>query len=193
MTRHTTESAEPLSSHSAHKAGESPPPDGAGQSPKPNSSEVSALETELATVRDRWMRSEAEIANYAVQKFASDVVEAAENLRRGLLSLPPAYDGEPPILAKLRAGFLGVENSFLGLLERNGIVREDPLGTAFDPRRHEAMSQAESSSAPGTVLQAMSSAWTLNGRLLRPAMVVVAKAPAASPTEMKSPAPQAQS
>jgi molecular chaperone GrpE len=128
-----------------------------------------------------------------VQKFASDVVEAAENLRRGLLSLPPAYDGEPPILAKLRAGFLGVENSFLGLLERNGIVREDPLGTAFDPQRHEAMSQAESSSAPGTVLQAMSSAWTLNGRLLRPAMVVVAKAPAASPTEMKSPAPQAQS
>jgi len=207
LTRHTTESAEPLSSHSAHKAGESPPPDGAGQSPKPNSSEVSALETELATVRDRWMRSEAEIANvrnrakrdvedakkYAVQKFASDVVEAAENLRRGLLSVPPAYDGEPPILAKLRAGFLGVENSFLGLLERNGIVREDPLGTAFDPQRHEAMSQAESSSAPGTVLQAMSSAWTLNGRLLRPAMVVVAKAPAASPTEMKSPAPQAQS
>jgi molecular chaperone GrpE len=150
-------------------------------------------EAEIANVRNRAKREVEDAKKYAVQKFASDVVEAAENLRRGLHSIPQAYDGEPPIIAKLREGFLGVENSFVGLLERNGIVREDPLGTAFDPQRHEAMSQAESSSAPGTVLHAMSSAWTLNGRLLRPAMVVVAKAPAASPTEMTSPTPNAQS
>ena len=149
------------------------------------------LEAELADMRDRWMRSEAEIANvrnrakrdvddakqYAVQKFATDVVEAAENLRRGLDNIPAASVSEPEIVSRLRDGFLGVERSFIGLLKRNGIVREDPTGTAFDPQVHQAMSEAVSDNRePGTVLQALSATWTLNGRLLRPAMVVVAKA-----------------
>ena len=54
------------------------------------------------------------------------------------------------------------------------------MGEPFDPRLHQAMSEQESDlHAPGTILQAWSNAWTLNGRLLRPAMVVVAKAPTA--------------
>ena len=157
-------------------------------------SRIAELEAEMAEMRNRWMRSEAEIANvrarakrdvdetrqYAVQKFAADVAEAAENLRRGLDSLPPAQPGEPEIVGRLREGFEGVERSFLALLERNGVRKEDPSGTGFDPNLHQAMAEQESAEhPPGTVMQAWTPVWTLNGRLLRPAMVVVAKAPSA--------------
>jgi len=155
---------------------------------------ITALEAELTEMKERWMRAEAENANvrtrarkdvddtrqYAVQKFATDVVEAAENLKRGIDSLPPPSDDQPAIVAKVREGLEGVERSFVSTLERNGIKRDDPVGQPFDPNLHQAMAEQESDlHAPGTILQAWSKAWTLNGRLLRPAMVVVAKAPTA--------------
>jgi len=151
---------------------------------------IAALEAEAAELRDRWLRSEAEMQNlrararrdvedaraYAVQKFARDVVETAENLRRGLDSLPPAEEGEPELLAKLRNGFEGVERGFVAMLERHGIARTEATGAAFDPELHQAMTEqpAPDGVEPGTVIQAWTPAWTLNGRLLKPAMVVVA-------------------
>lgn len=156
------------------------------------SSRIAALEAERDEFKDRWMRAEAEMANvrarakrdvdetrqFAVQKFARDVAEAAENLRRGLHSIPAAAESE--IVTKLREGFEGIERSFIALLERNAIVGTDPTGAAFDPNLHQAMAEQETADhPPGTVIQAWSLAWTLNGRLLRPAMVVVAKAPPA--------------
>lgn len=153
---------------------------------------IAALEAERDEFKDRWVRAEAETANvrarsrreveetrlFAVQKFARDVVEAAENIRRGLDSLPPPAEGEPEALARIREGFAGVERSVLGLLERNGIRRDDPTGALFDPNLHQAMAeQPTAEHPPGTVLQSWTPVWTLNGRLLRPAMVVVAKAP----------------
>ena len=154
------------------------------------------LELDLGEMRDRWMRSEAETANvrtrakrdvedarqYAIQTFATDVVEAAENLQRGVASLPPPSEGEPEIVTRLRDGFAGIERSFVSLLERNGIARQDPAGAAFHPALHQAMDQQVSTEHPaGTVLQAWTSAWTLNGRLLRPAMVVVSTAGRTAP------------
>jgi molecular chaperone GrpE len=154
---------------------------------------IAELEAELAEMKDKWVRAEAETANvrartrrevdetrqYAVQKFAADVAEAAENLKRGLDAVPAATEGEPEIVTRLREGFTGVERSFLALLERNGIKREDPTGKRFDPNLHQAMAEEESAAhPPGTVMHAWTQGWTLNGRLLRPAMVVVAKAPA---------------
>jgi molecular chaperone GrpE len=153
---------------------------------------IAALEAERDEFRDKWLRSEAEIANvrtrakrdaddarlYAVQKFARDVVEAADNLRRGLDSIPVAQDDEPAIVTKLRDGFEGVERSFISVLERNGIARVDAVGQLFDANLHQAMAEQPSHEhPPGTVMQAWTAGWTLNGRLLRPAMVVVAKAP----------------
>jgi molecular chaperone GrpE len=152
---------------------------------------IAGLEAERDEMRDKWMRAEAENQNvrnrakrdvdearqYAVQKFAKDVVEVAENLRRGLSSLPKQEPGEPDIVTKLRDGFEGVERSFIGILERNGIVADDPVGKGFDANLHQAMAEHPTAEhPPGTVVQAWSRAWTLNGRLLRPAMVVVAKA-----------------
>jgi len=144
---------------------------------------------ELAAMRDRWVRAEAEMQNlrarhkreledarnYAVTRFARDVADAAENLRRGLDALPAASGDEDPV-AKLRGGFEGVERAFLSMLERHGVKAEDPKGKAFDPELHQAMAEqpAPDGVAPGTVITAWTPAWTINGRLLKPAMVVVA-------------------
>jgi molecular chaperone GrpE len=160
------------------------------QQPADTMLRIAELEAEVAQLKDRWMRSEAEMQNlrtrtkrevddarqYAVQKFARDVAEAAENLRRGLDALPAPKDDEPELLAKLRGGFEGVERAFIGLLERNGVVKNDPTGQPFDPELHQAMAQQPPADgvAPGTVIQAWTPAWTLHGRLLKPAMVVVA-------------------
>ncbi|MEO5806434.1 nucleotide exchange factor GrpE [Devosia sp.] len=159
---------------------------------------VATLTAELADMRDRWVRSEAEIANvrsrakrdidetrsFAVQKFAGDVVEAAENLRRGLTNLPPAMPGEPESMIGLRAGLVEIERGFVGLLERNGIRREDPTGSAFSPDLHQAIGEREADNQPsGSVLQSLSPVWTLNGRLLRPAMVIVARSPIGGQTD----------
>jgi molecular chaperone GrpE len=167
-----------------------PQPDAAEAVPSTPEERIAALEAEVAQLRDRWLRAEAEnqnqraraerqvadARNYAIQKFARDVVEAAENLRRGLDALPPPAPDENELLTKLRGGFEGVERSFLALLERNGISRRDVQGETFDPEFHQAMAEqpATGGAAPGTVLQAWTPAWTLNGRLLKPAMVVVA-------------------
>jgi molecular chaperone GrpE len=130
----------------------------------------------MANVRSRAKRDVEDARQYAVQKFAADVVEAAENLRRGLASLPAPTPGEPEVVTKLREGFEGVERNFLGILERNGIQRSDPTGQPYDPNLHQAMAEQPSAEhAPGTVVQAWTPVWTLNGRLLKPAMVVVAK------------------
>jgi molecular chaperone GrpE len=156
---------------------------------------VAKLTSERDDMRDRWIRAEAEMQNvrarakrdvddarqYAIKKFAEDVAEAAENLRRGLSSLPPIAEDEPAIVTKLREGFESIERSFVGILERNGVKRVDPTGQPFDANLHQAMAEQSSSEhPPGTVIQAWTQGWTLNGRLLKPAMVVVAKADPAS-------------
>ncbi|CAI3941102.1 MULTISPECIES: nucleotide exchange factor GrpE [Commensalibacter] len=152
---------------------------------------VEKLQTELQEAKDSWLRSEAENQNlrnrhkkeledtrlYAVQKFARDVVEAAENLRRGIDSLPPKSEDEDPILTKMREGFESTERSFLQVLEKNGIKYEDPTGAAFDANKHQAMAEQPSDEHPaGTVIQSWTPTWTLNNRLLKPAMVIVSKA-----------------
>ncbi len=176
----------------AQASANAPPPetDEPGRPADP-AAQVAQLTAERDDMRDRWLRAEAEMQNvrtrakrdiddtrqYAVQKFAADVVEAAENLRRGLSSLPPQSEGEPAIVTKLRDGLDGVERSFVGILERNGIKREDPTGQPFDANLHQAMAEQPSAEhPPGTVMQAWTQAWTLNGRLLKPAMVVVSAA-----------------
>ena len=188
-----------------HETDGEPPAQAAGESPETvmqaAAGRIGELETALEEMRDRWMRSEAENQNirnrakretddarqYAVQKFARDVVEAAENLRRGIASLPPVGSDDSPVLVKLREGFESVERSFLGVLERNGIKGVDPTGSSFDANLHQAMAEQPSADhPPGTVIQSWTPAWTLNGRLLKPAMVVVAKAPAGAVAEAET-------
>lgn len=157
----------------------------------PEEQRIAALEQEAAEMKEKWLRSEAENQNlrtrakrdvddarqYAVQKFARDVVEAAENLRRALSSLPAPQEGEDGVITKMREGIESTERSFISILERHGIKCDDPSGKAFDANLHQAMAEQPSADhAPGTVMQAWTPTWTLHGRLLKPAMVVVAKA-----------------
>jgi molecular chaperone GrpE len=196
MTTEHQPDQDTMSEQTAAAPDAAPSPDGVSQEQPIQAADdrIAALEAELAEMKERWMRAEAETANvrsrarkdvddtrqYAVQKFAADVVEAAENLKRGIDSLPPATPDQPAIVAKVREGLDSMERSFVSTLERNGIKQTDPVGQPFDPNLHQAMQEQETElHAPGTVIQAWSKAWTLNGRLLRPAMVVVAKAPAA--------------
>ncbi|GAB3591780.1 protein GrpE [Acetobacter peroxydans] len=154
-------------------------------------SRIAELEQAVTEFKEKWLRAEAENQNllarakrdvddarqYAVQKFARDVVEAAENLRRALANLPPAQEGEDSVLTKMREGIESTERSFISILERHGIHCEDPAGKPFDANHHQAMAEQPSAEhAPGTVMQAWTPTWTLHGRLLKPAMVVVAKA-----------------
>ncbi len=151
---------------------------------------IAALEGEIALMRDKWLRAEAEMQNlrartqrevqdarnFAVQRFARDVVEQADNLHRGIAAIPAATEGEPELFTKLRGGFESLDRAFAAMMERNGITRQDATGKPFDPELHQAMAEqpAPEGVAPGTVLQAWTPTWTLNGRLLKPAMVVVA-------------------
>jgi molecular chaperone GrpE len=187
-----TPAVETAAAETAPPAPEAAP---AGPPPEPTPEErIAALEAEVAALRDKWLRAEAEMQNlrartqreiadaraYAIQKFARDVVEAAENLRRGLDALPAKAEGEPESIARIRDGLEGVERAFLAILERNGIRRDDPTGRPFDPELHQAMAEqpAPEGVAAGHVLACWTPAWTLNGRLLKPAMVVVAAKPA---------------
>ncbi|HTR18286.1 MAG TPA: nucleotide exchange factor GrpE [Acetobacteraceae bacterium] len=180
----------------AAQAGSAPRNEAEQAAPADPAARIAALEAEVANLRDRWVRAEAETENvrargrrevdetrqYAVQKFARDIVEAAENLRRGISSLPPQSPDEPAIVTRVREGLEGMERSFVGILERHGVRAEDPTGKPFDANVHQAMAEQPSEThAPGSVMQAWTSAWTLNGRLLKPAMVVVAKS--AAPAE----------
>jgi molecular chaperone GrpE len=158
-------------------------------------SRIRDLQAELEAMKDKWLRAEAEQQNlarrmraevestrqYAVQKFARDVVDSAENFSRALLALPPAAEDEPEIVAKMREGLAASERALVAMLERNGVVREDATGKPFDPEKHQAMAEAPSDEVPaGHVLNAYTPAWLLNGRLLKPAMVVVSRGAAAS-------------
>lgn len=163
---------------------------GADETMQAATSRIEELEAQVTEFRDKWMRSEAEMQNlrsrtkrelddarqYAVQKFARDIVEAAENVQRGLSSLPPKSDADDGLLAKLREGFESTERSFIGILERHGVTHQQPVGQPFDANLHQAMVEQPSTEHPaGTVIQAWTPTWLLHGRLLKPAMVVVSK------------------
>ena len=148
-----------------------------------------ALETELAEAKDRLLRALAETENtrrraqreredlqkYAITGFAKDLLSPVDNLRRALDSMPEAEVQD----AKLRAlldGVAATERELLAALERHGVKRIDPKGEKFDHNFHQAIFEAENSGqTAGTVVEVLQPGYVLHDRLLRPAMVGVAK------------------
>lgn len=150
--------------------------------------EVEKLKAELSEMKDRWMRSEADKQNiinrsarelqdahsFGLQKFATDIVESAENLRRAVAAIPTEVK-DTAVISQIREGLESTERGFLSVLERHGIKRHDAEGQPFDSNLHQAMQEVDSKDhKPGDVVNAYSSAWTLNDRLIKPAMVTVA-------------------
>jgi molecular chaperone GrpE len=155
-------------------------------SPETRSTE---LEAELAEYKDRLLRALAETENvrrraqreredaskYAIAGFAKDLLSAADNLRRALESLPES-EAKDERTRSLLAGVAATERELLGVFERYGIKRIDPRGEAFDHNFHQAIFEAERPDQPsGSVVEVLQPGYVLHDRLLRPAMVGVAK------------------
>lgn len=134
---------------------------------------------EAENVRKRAERSIDSARKFALEKFVADMLPAVDSFERASLASNEA-SGEGAAAA-IAATAEGIELSLKLLLEamqRQGIEVVDPVGAPFDPNLHEAMSMLESASAePGSVLEVFQKGYTVNGRLARPARVIVAKEP----------------
>jgi len=143
-----------------------------------------ALRAETAALKDQALRYAAEAENtrrraereindaraYAIQKFAKDLLGVADNLSRALQHAPK--EGQDP----LAVGLAMTQKELLSAFERNGLKRLEPApGDKFDPHQHQAvMEQTSTDIAPAGVIQVLQTGYELFGRVIRPAMVVVA-------------------
>ena len=150
--------------------------------------EVEALQTEVQALKEQVLRYAADAENtkrraereandaraYAIQKFATDLLRVADNLDRATAAAP-TESGDPAV----KNYVIGVEmtaRELLAAFERNGLKKIDPpQGEKFDPHKHQAISMVEADAEPNTVVQVLQKGYTLHERVLRPALVMVAK------------------
>ena len=150
--------------------------------------DTAALEAEVAALKEQVLRYAAEADNtkrraereandaraYAIQKFARDLLDVADNLALAIASHPS--DSGDATLKSFIEGVEMTEKKLLGAFERNGLKKIEPAkGEKFDPHKHQAMMEQPGSDVePGGVIQVLQAGYELLGRLVRPAMVVVA-------------------
>jgi len=165
----------------------------------PEVGSVEALAKEVAESRDKMLRTLAEMENlrtrtrkevadaktYGIANFARDVLDIADNLQRALDAVPAdAKAAADPGLKALIEGVELTERSLLNALEKNGVKKFDPSGEKFDPNFQQAMYEVPDSSVPsGTVVQVVQAGYTIGERVLRPALVAVAKGGAKAASE----------
>jgi molecular chaperone GrpE len=155
-------------------------------SPKPETTE--ALVQEVAELKDRLLRTLAEMENlrrrterevldarsYGITTFARDILVVADNMRRALETTPP--ETADPAFRSLLEGVELTERELLKTLEKHGVKKFVPQGEKFDPNLHQAMFEVPDPSSPaGTVVQVMQAGYAIGERVLRPALVGVAK------------------
>lgn len=125
--------------------------------------------------RRRADRDRDEATKFGISRFAKDLLTVADNLRRALDAVAQTDDAADALKA-LADGVAATERELLGVFERHGMERIDPADEPFDPNLHQAMFELPGTEKPaGTVVQVMAPGYRLQGRLLRPAMVGVAK------------------
>lgn len=150
---------------------------------------IATLEAEVAALKDQHLRALAEVENvrrrttkeredavrYAAASVARDLLSVADNLRRAQESVPDA-DGQSEVVKTLIEGVAATERELLASFERNAIKQVSPLDQKFDHNFHQAIFEVEHTGKPaGTVVQVLQPGYVLHDRLLRPAMVGVAK------------------
>lgn len=151
-------------------------------------SELLKLKEELAAAKDQTVRAHAEMQNirrraeqdvekahkFALDRFAGDIVSVADNLERALGAIDNADEKQKAIAE-------GVELTLKGLLDtlsRHGVQQLNPLGEPFNPQQQEAIAMVPNPAMePNSVMDVMQKGYALNGRVIRPARVVVTKAP----------------
>ena len=150
--------------------------------------EIAALKAEAAGLKEQALRYAAEAENtkrraereandaraYAIQKFARDLLGVADILDRAMAAAPA--DSVDPAMKNFLVGIEMTSKELLGAFERNGLKRIAPArGEKFDPHQHQAMMELpDTDVVPGGVVEVMQPGYELLGRLVRPAMVVVA-------------------
>ena len=134
---------------------------------------------EAENVRRRAQREREDAAKYAIANFARDVLQVSDNLHRALEAIPAAALAEDEALKSLHEGVSATERQLDAALERQQVKRIWPMGEKFDANLHQAMFEVQTTEqAPGTVVQVMQAGYLIHDRLLRPALVGVAKQPA---------------
>jgi molecular chaperone GrpE len=168
-------------------AGSGAPADAPVQASDP----TAALNEEIASLKDRLLRALAEMENlrrrterevadarlYGITQFARDIVTVADNMERALQALDAEIreKAEPGVKALL-GGVELTERELIKVLEKHGVQKLDPSGQKFDPHRHQAMFEVPDASVPaGTVVQVVQAGYSIGERVLRPALVGIAK------------------
>lgn len=151
--------------------------------------QIEALQDEMAQTKDQALRTVADAQNikrraeqdiekarkFALEKFAGELLAVADNMERAV----QAADQNNELVKPLVEGVELTQKTLLGVFEKFQITQLDPVGEPFNPEFHQAMSMVENPDAePNSVIAVMQKGYTLNERLLRPAMVVVSKAAA---------------
>src|SRR6185295_18988570 len=152
---------------------------------------VVVLESQVAELRDRFLRAVAESENirkraerdvaegraYGITSFARDVLGVADNLARTIEHVSTeARASTDPSLKALLDGVEFTERDLQMILQKNGVRQINPMGEKFDPHFHQAMFEIPDSGRPsGTVVQVLQPGYAIGERVLRPAMVGVAK------------------
>ncbi|MYB89393.1 MAG: nucleotide exchange factor GrpE [Proteobacteria bacterium] len=132
---------------------------------------VMRMQAEMENLRKRAERDISKTHKYAIEKFAGELLQVKDSLELGL-------DAGEVDAAKLQEGSALTLKVLTSALQKFAIEEVDPLGEAFDPNLHQAMTTEESDEhEPNTVIRVMQKGYTLHERLLRPAMVIVSRAP----------------
>ncbi|WP_413245319.1 nucleotide exchange factor GrpE [Sphingomonas sp. 1P06PA] len=136
--------------------------------------EVLYAQAETQNVRRRLEREKADATAYAATNFARDMLSVSDNLARALAAIP-AELRENEKVKGLVTGLEATGRELDAVFQRHGIAKIDAMGQKLDPNRHQAMIEMEHEDAPGTIVHEMQPGYMLRDRLLRPALVGVAK------------------
>lgn len=181
---------EPAST-SGHGAQESPgrqPEEGGGE--RTVHDVIAGLQAEATEFKDKWLRAHAEadnvrkraerekeeIAKYAITRLARDIIAVGDNFQRAIDAVPADAAEKDPALKSFLEGVTLTERELLKALERHGIKRQQPMHELFNPHLHQAVMEIPRTDVPeGTIVQVFQPGFMIEERVLRPAMVGVAK------------------
>ncbi|AXS83238.1 MULTISPECIES: nucleotide exchange factor GrpE [Marinobacter] len=153
-------------------------------------SEVDALKAQVQEFQEQMLRSQAEMQNvrrraeidvekahkFALEKFVKELLPVADSLEKAVESTE-GQEESGELVASIREGVEMTLSLFMSSLKKFNVEPVNPVGEPFDPRQHEAMSMVPAPDAePNSVVAVVQKGYLLNGRVVRPAMVVVAKA-----------------
>ncbi len=141
-------------------------------------------QAELQNVRRRAEKDVENAHKYSLENMTKELLPVLDNLERGLEAVP-AESSEDAVVKSLKEGIELTLSLFIKALARVNIEQVDPGGEPFNPQFHQAITMVEEASVePNSVVDVMQKGYTLHGRLLRPAMVVVSKASASAPPKI---------